>query len=176
MTSEGDGPNGNIEDDGAANRPRAPRWMSWLLIASLGANLLVVGVLGGAALRNMAEEDDGLNRRERMLQRLLPESHHDAWKTTVHAARPEKRAIRQDITVVHMRMVSILRRDPFEADAMMSAFEDRMALQRKILGLTGRQLVSMASSMTFEQRKDMADRLEEFSKRRAARLAERAKQ
>ncbi|MEL6765783.1 MAG: periplasmic heavy metal sensor [Pseudomonadota bacterium] len=174
MTTEGDGPNGSIEDDGATARPRAPRWMSLLLIASLGANLLVVGVLGGAALRSMAEEDDGLNRRERLVQRLLPESHYDAWKTTVHAAHDEKQAIRSEIITSHMRMVTILRTDPFEAEAMMSAFGQRMALQQKMLGLTGRQIVTMASSMTFEERKVMADRLEAFAKRRAKRHAERA--
>ncbi|MEM7499598.1 MAG: periplasmic heavy metal sensor [Pseudomonadota bacterium] len=168
MTTEGD----EIEDGGERSR-RVPRWVSVLLVVSLAANLMVVGVFGGLALRGMAKEDDGLNRRERMIQRLLPESHHDAWRSVVAASRPEKRTIRKDMGVVHMRMVTILRTEPFEPDALAQAFDERMALHRQLVSLTGGHFVAMASSMTTAERQVMADKFEEFLERRQRRRAER---
>ncbi|MEO0429285.1 MAG: periplasmic heavy metal sensor [Pseudomonadota bacterium] len=174
MTTEGEEPDNKPEDDGAARRSGTPRWMSLLLIGSLAVNLLVVGVVSGTAIRSMASDDDGLNRRERRMQRLLPESHHEAWKYTVHAGESEKAAIWESITVVHSRMVTILRKDPFEPEAFGRAFQERVTLQGKMLGLTGRQLLSMASTMNAAERAVMADRMEEAVARRSARRAERA--
>ena len=149
----------------APEKPRLPGRIRWLLIGSLTLNLLVVGVLAGAALRmagpgHMAPAaadrslgfglwSGGLERGDlRALRQRF-----DAGGLDLRRARAEDRADRA-------ALLAALRAEPFDPaalDAVAARMRGRM-LERLDLGQA--LMRDHIAAMTPEARRAFADRLE----------------
>ncbi|MEM6943835.1 MAG: periplasmic heavy metal sensor [Pseudomonadota bacterium] len=169
MTSDDDR-NGELgSGEGADGAPPRRRWMGTVLVLSLAVNLLIFGAIGGMALRGASTDGDGLSRRERVLQGMLPPDHHDAWRQAVMEARKEKQEIRKGMQSMQQRIVSILRSEEFNPDELEQAFAERSAMRQELAGVTRRRLVVITSQMTPEDRTFMAERFEQLMARSRAR-------
>jgi uncharacterized membrane protein len=136
----------------------------WLLIASLTLNLLVAGVVAGAALRHAGGDrmpvtadrsigfgpwSGGLDRDDlRALRRGFDASGHD-----LRAARAEDRADRATL-------IAALRADPFNPAALDAVAERMRARTLDRLDLGHRLIRNHIVAMTPEARRAFADRLE----------------
>src|SRR5262245_25529917 len=103
--------------DAAADTPpqppkrRVPRWMWLLLIVSLAANLLIVGVLGGSmwAVRRGGYWDAPLFM-ERMQRFMggLPADRRAAVRAAFAEYRPQLRPYRQEVRAARVRIGQLI--------------------------------------------------------------------
>lgn len=140
---------------------RESRWRRWLLVASLGFNLLVLGLVAGAVIRG--EPPSGRAPRFDLtvgpLTRALGDDDRQAIRDELQDRHPfdrdDRRAMRQD----SVEMLDILRADSFDADA----FREVLTRQRQRLALAQDagidQLILRIEAMTAEARVDFAERL-----------------
>ncbi|MEM6678596.1 MAG: periplasmic heavy metal sensor [Pseudomonadota bacterium] len=156
--------------------------MTGLLVASLSVNLLVAGAFGGMAIRDMAEADEALSRRDRMLMQLLPTDYHDKWVNEVWESQTERLDLRRQIHGVQAQILEAIRAEPFDPEALRAAFEARRALRGQMVRITHERFVVIGTKLSPSARQEMAVRVEAMldrftrrSERRAAALERQLK-
>lgn len=163
-------------DAGAGRRAGCPLWVKVLLVASLAGNLAVVGLVGGWMMRGHhwhGMDADGLDPRQARLLRLLPEGRQAEARAMMIAQRGEIAAEREQMVEVQGEIVALMRAPDFTPERLGAALDRRREISGKVNGLVHAQLVSIASSMSPTERAEMADRLEEVTRRWAERRARR---
>lgn len=140
---------------------RESRWRRWLLVVSLGFNLLVLGLVAGAVIRG--EPPSGRAPRFDLtvgpLTRALGDEDRQAIRDGLQDRHPfgrdDRRAMRQDAG----EMLDILRADRFDAEA----FREVLTRQRARLALAQDagidQLILRIEAMSEDGREDFAERL-----------------
>ncbi|MDX5357907.1 MAG: periplasmic heavy metal sensor [Rhodobacterales bacterium] len=151
----------------APQTPRMSRRMRWLLIGSLTLNLLVVGVVAGAALRFAGGDlpppprSIGFGPWSAGLDRDDHKALRKAFAATGHDFRGEWRAERAD----REALVAALRTEPFDAEALRAIAQRMTERSQGRMELGQRLVLDHIEAMTPEQRKAFADRIEKSRKR-----------
>ncbi|QIE55909.1 periplasmic heavy metal sensor [Pikeienuella piscinae] len=162
MNDNGD--NGNARVFGLT--PRAARWGLGL---SLAANFLVLGLIGGMALKM---GDDGrkgprFHFSEQVVNAAGPER-RDAVRALVQQPRDreEQRAAKR---ARWERMVDLIAKSPFDAGALSAAFDDSDKRRAAYLEERNAAMVKALALLTDDERAALASELRFHLERRAAR-------
>lgn len=147
--------------------PRAPRGMRIALVLSLALNLLLVGIIGGAALRYLRYgppvpvADVGLGP---FTGALAPEDRkalRDSFLRQTPGLRDSRREARDDL----QRMIGLLRTDPWDPAAALSIMSRRTDRTVERIALGQSLFLERLGSMTADQRRALADRIEAMLER-----------
>ena len=165
QNSGGSGPEAGPEaGPGTGAGSLAPARWRWVLPLSLTANLLVVGLIGGAALRHAFEEGGGGPMAVRDLAfgpftAALTRDDRDALRRSFTTRAGELRDLRPAGRAEFDRLLAALRAVPFDlavVKAEMSRQRERMAER---LGLGQDLLVERIAAMSDGERAEFADRV-----------------
>jgi len=145
---------------------KASRKIRWALGLSLAVNLLFVGAIGGAIYRNAG--GPGLDRYHapdlrsygtpyvRALPRKDRRDLHAYLKKNNGAGRPSRAERRAQ----YDNMLSVLRAEPFEVDAVQDILKAQGAAAHGMQTAAHRAWLDRISAMSAEERQSYADRLE----------------
>jgi uncharacterized membrane protein len=148
-------------------QPTAPtaRWVKLALVASLGLNLLILGIVAGAWLSPEGPRSDRIDAAARdigatpFIRALEPADRRALFQ----AFRREDEPLRQNREELRLRfeaLLGALRADPFDPFAVQSLLQLQRgaATERQMIG--ERLLVEQLAQMSPEARDAFADRLE----------------
>lgn len=138
------------------------KWLRILFIASLALNILVIGILAGAALKpggfaggRGPELGDGL------FSRALSEDDRREMRERLRPVGQQARTARGEAGKTLVELTQVLRSEPFDPSAAAALF-DRMRTQGRDLRARGHDaLLLQISGMTPAERAQFADRLEQ---------------
>lgn len=160
--------------DGQATRPPAataaagtPRWMRVALILSLTLNLLVLGVIGGAALRFWRNPprppiaEVGFGPYTEALDPADRRALRDAFVSKMPGLRDLRRESREDVR----ELVAVLRADPWDPAAARAVLAGRADRTRERLELGQALFLDRLDTMSPADRQALAARLEEMLRR-----------
>ncbi|WP_226622925.1 periplasmic heavy metal sensor [Alloyangia pacifica] len=154
-----------LQAPGSQGPVRSPRWMRWLLLASLALNLAVVGVVAGGLLRHGGPERGGPPRGRDFItpytQAFSQDQRRELGRELFSSFqrkqgdRPRPKPFGDYRTALEM-----LRAEPFDsaAFAQMLSAQDARAAERQKMGQ--QVLVDYVSALSPEARLAYADRLE----------------
>lgn len=139
--------------------PTAPigwrRWAGPLLLVSLMANLLVVGMLAGAFLSNHHHRH-GPGGRERALSgflRTLPPERQKVLLGELEPSRAVIKAARGKAHDARHAAIEAFAADPVDPAALATAFESANAAEASLRSTFSSVLVSMASKLSADERR-----------------------
>jgi uncharacterized membrane protein len=155
--------------DAAAEKPRLPRRLRWLLIGSLTLNLLVVGVVAGVALR-FAGGDRLPPPAERSLgfgpwSGGLERQDYRALRRGFEAAGTDLRSVWREERADRQALVAALRAEPFDAAALDAVAGRMQARTLERLALGQRLIRDHVLAMSPAERAAFADRLDRSLRR-----------
>ena len=165
MSDQNSGGSGPEAGPGTGTGSLAPARRRWVLPLSLTANLLVVGLIGGAALRHAFEDGGGGPMAVRDLAfgpftAALSRDDRVALRQSFQSRAGELRDLRPAGRAEFDALLAALRAVPFDLNvvkAEMARQRDRMAER---LGLGQDLMVERIAVMTDGERADFADRVE----------------
>ncbi len=145
------------------------RWGRALLFVSLTLNLVVFGIVGGAALGRLGHQRPEIAARDvgfGLFNEALSEQDRKDLRRAYVQAKPDIRADRREMRENLVQVLALLRQDPFDAAALRSALEAgaRRMEERQALGQN--VILEHLKTMTVAERVAFADRLENSLKRR----------
>jgi uncharacterized membrane protein len=151
--------------------PRRRRWMTVALVVSLGVNLMVAGLVGGAILRDGPRERDPFYRDVsalglRFYYRALPDQARDDLRHRVGERRGDFRAGREALAKHMNAMADAVGAEPFDPARLAGVLADQ---GRTVAGnmATGQALlVATISAMTPDERTAMAEALRRAPRQR----------
>ncbi len=141
-----------------------------LLIASLTLNLVVIGLIGGAALGKSKESE----RPERVADfmgaytRALPSQDRRAIGEAIRDSHRKSGGNREAARQQFESFLTILRASPFDADALKSAIEGQSTASAERRSVAQKIWLEHVSNMSDAERAGYADDIEEQVKRRSA--------
>lgn len=160
------------------NDPHGPKkskagWVKYALILSLGANLVIVGVVGGAFLRGGAPEPVRLEREIgalglRMYYRALPDDHQLAIRKSVNARRDDFRQERQTMRTHTRALAAALEAEPFDPTALKHVLQTHAAAVGNLVTAGQDILLDQLLEMDEAERKKLAKKLRRAGNRPAA--------
>ncbi len=149
---------------------RTPRWVKWALAGSLSLNLLILGLVGGAALglqRNFAGGgDEGPGLRPLGLGPFalaISREDRDALRDSIdlRAVRGEGRALTRALRDIQ----TALRADPFDRALAEDAFGRTRGATTAMQGVGHAALLDQFARMSLEDRAEVAERVERALRR-----------
>jgi uncharacterized membrane protein len=161
----------------------APGWMKMLLIVSLSANVAVIGLIGGNAIRHWQQETDsgklqnepGLDRRQTRILRMVPEVRQDEARVILLGRQGEYQTARETMLTANMALADSIRQEPLDHERVTAALAERRAASSQMWGIGYEQIVEIARGLDASDRAELANRLEERTKRWMERQARKAK-
>jgi uncharacterized membrane protein len=159
----------------------APGWMKLLLIASLSVNVAVVGMVAGNAMRSPGEgllgnkqpNEPGLDRRESRILRYVPDTRRDEAREIILARQAEYQAAREAMRSAQTALVEAIRAETLDVERLSEALNQRRAASGKVWGIGYEQMAEIARRLNYDERMEMAARLEERTRRWLARQEKR---
>lgn len=151
---------------------RAPNWMKAALVVSLSINLAVLGVVGGAALRQQDPALDGLDRRQTRIVALMPESRRAEAAAALRAQAAQVQSVKGALEAADSALLESMRSEPFAPDRLATALANRREAQTELTTLTHSQLVALTAKMTETERRELAERMDAAARRWAERRRE----
>lgn len=152
------------DQSSAPARRRCPRWLWILLVVSVSLNLVAVGMIGGRYLRKM-DRDPELGRWQARIVRMLPEERQAMGREIMLGRKAELGEIRNSLMASNRQVWAALRADPFEPAAFQAALDARRAAMAQRFGLLHMQMVEITEKLTASERAEIAEKMEERSKR-----------
>ena len=151
----------------------APGWMKLLLILSLSANVAVLGLVSGNAIRHWQggpfsskqQNEPGLNRRQTRILRMVPETRHDEARTILLAREDDYTAARETMRATQQALVEAIRQEPLDPERLAAALAERRAASGRMWGIGYEQMAEIAGLLNAAERAAMADALEERTRR-----------
>ena len=143
-----------------APRRRAPRWLWVVLIASLAANLFVVGVVARSIMPNRYAAANhgfgGLFGNLLAYTRELPADRRAAVRQSAAKDRPLQalRPLREELRAERREAARLFRAEPFDKEAFLAAESRVQAAEAKLRQSVVRFAVDLAGRMTAEERAD----------------------
>jgi uncharacterized membrane protein len=152
---------------------QAPGWMKLLLILSLSVNVSVVGLFGGNAMRHWQggpfssrpQAESGLDRRQSRILRMVPDVRRDEAREILLTRQDEYKAARETMGMAQQALVEAIRQDPLDPERLSSALAGRRAASGQMWSIGYEQMAEIASRLNAAERAEMADRLEERTRR-----------
>ena len=153
-------------DTPSAPEPQKPkRWIRILLGVSLALNLLVVGLVIGAAYRFHGH--DGFRPSQRSLGALLfselPREDRAHLRKGIYPSRKQRMEHRE---AEMQAVLAALRSPQFDADAVDGVLTQQVQQRQNSLDALQRAWIDRVAEMTHSERLAYADRLEEAVERR----------
>ena len=147
---------------------RSGKGLRIALALSVALNLLVVGVVAGALLR----DGDPRGRVVRDLDfgpftEALSPRDREALRREFVARAPEMREIRQEIRADLETLLGVLRREPFDAAMLQAVMDNQQGRMARRIEIGRELLVERLATMSPEERGAFADRLEQRLRRGA---------
>ena len=168
----------NSPSTGTDPTPKArkcPRWIRVSLFVSVALNLLVVGMVVGAAVRNDgrhgrpaelgAGADAGLGPYAQALTRPQRQALGDAFAKQAPRLRENTTALRAQIA----EMLTLLRATDFDPAAFAASMDSAQARLSERQNLALGAVVDQVGQMSAQERTEFADRLERSFKRKPMR-------
>ena len=112
----------------------------WVLVASLGLNLVAAGIIGGAILKGPPPPDPGPGPALWSFARALPDPYRDDLGRSLRATRKEWIGPREAMESLSRRMAAALRAEPFDPAAVRALLAERNDVAHR-LGLQGADLL-----------------------------------
>jgi uncharacterized membrane protein len=154
---------------GPEPRPKRRFWLRALLFVSLALNLAVIGVVGGAML-GKSKRDDAPARVSRELGlgpflAAMEQADRQVLYKMTRERSGDLKAGRSQWRAAFDESFEVLRADPFDTSRMRAliAQQEQAATAGRRLGQD--VLLEHLSTMTLEERRDFADRLEQAMRR-----------
>lgn len=122
-----------------ADRPRRD-WVRWVLVASLGLNLVAVGTIGGAILKGPPPPDPGPGPALWSFARALPDHYRQDLGEALRATRNDWFGRRETMDGLSRSMADALRAEPFEPEAVRAVLVQQTQIANQ-LGQQGMQLL-----------------------------------
>ena len=145
--------------------PTPPRRrLRWLLVASLGLNLLLVGLALGAILRGPPERiaaGPALGH----YARALPEADRRELGRALHASRADWAPSRDALRGQRAAFAEALTADPYDHARVVALLEDELRLSADLGSRGSALLAAQIARMTPEARAAFAERLQESRRR-----------
>jgi len=137
-------------------RPRAPRWMLWLLTASLALNLLIIGLFAGSAWRfrhggpgHHGWAPPNLIGYAMSLDRGRSKAVREATSPIRHALKP----LRREIHAARADVTAAISADPFDQARFDAAQARLVDLENKARQQTLALYAEIAKTLTPEERR-----------------------
>jgi len=145
----------------------APRWMKLVLVLSLLANALVVGLVAGSMLsfEERFENEPGLDRQQTRIFQMVPEDRREEARGILMSRQAERDAARDAMRAAQQQVFDAIRRDPFDAVALSAALAQRREASGQLWSLGYDQIADIAKTLTPEERANLAEAMEERSRR-----------
>lgn len=152
-----------------SSTPRASRWKTWALVASLAVNLLIVGLVVGAGLRGGPDRghykpSEGADFRS--ITQALPEKARGDLRKSVLGRDGTMRERRQRSADLRRDLILVLEAETFNPGALETLFTE----QRTVLGDLAKDghtlLLETISQMTPEERATFAENLRKGHKKK----------
>ena len=145
---------------------RSGKGLRIALALSVALNLLVVGVVAGALLR----DGDPRGRVVRDLDfgpftEALSPRDREALRREFVARAPEMREIRQQIRADLETLLGVLRREPFDAATLQAVMDNQQGRMARRIEIGRELLVERLATMSPDERSAFADRLEQRLRR-----------
>jgi uncharacterized membrane protein len=140
----------------APEAPRTRPWRRWLLLASLGLNLVFVGLVAGVVLRGPPDggpPGPGLWH----YARALPPAHRRDLGRALRESRPEWTGPREALRSKRIAFAGALTADPFEPAAVAAILDDEVRLTGGLAERGTRLLLEQIERMTPEERAAYAE-------------------
>ena len=161
----------------------APGWMKMLLIVSLSANVTIIGVIGGDAMNQRqqkvtsgkSQNEQGLDRRQTRILRMVPEARQDEAWVILLGRQDEYRAARETMLTANMALADAIRQEPLDHERATAALAERRTASGHMWGIGYEQIVEIARGLDASDRAELANRLEERTKRWMERQARKGK-
>jgi uncharacterized membrane protein len=150
----------------------APGWVKLLLVLSLSANVAVIGLIGGHAMR--PDEHDrygdeaavpGLSRQQSRILQMVPEARREQAKAMLLARSAEIEAARAALQTSQAALIEALRQEPLDPARLDAALSERQAASGRVWGIGYEQMIEIARQLSPEERAAMASKLEERTQR-----------
>lgn len=148
--------------------PRTRTWVRIALVASLGLNLLILGVVGGAVLSHRDRLPPGsasVLGEIGPYGRALSQSDRDAVRAALRAEGPRLRENRKAVRQGFQDLLSALRAEPYDQARVTSILNAQQARVQDQAGLLRGLLLERVAAMDAEERAAFADRLETVLRR-----------
>ncbi|MFK7943317.1 MAG: periplasmic heavy metal sensor [Paracoccaceae bacterium] len=142
------------------NKGGCPRWMKLALIVSLMLNVAVVGIYAGFSMQDKRTGESG-NRQVDWILRLVPEDRRDFTKAQFGEVRDQLRSLREERRAKLDEIVSTVRTEPFDADALSVVLEGRRGANLQTKALVHERLIELMAEFSPAERAVFAERLEE---------------
>lgn len=155
-------------DDTTPTRASGARWLRVALGLSLGANLLIVGIVAGAVI---SHRPDGPRRGMTGPGDLGPYGRAFAYedraalREALGAAAPRQRENRAAVRQGFRDVLTALRAEPYDGDRVRALMEAQQARVQDQIELGRAAMLARLEAMTPAERAAFADRLERVLRR-----------
>lgn len=143
----------------------APRWMKWTLGVSLAVNLIVAGVMIGAAAkhhRGGGPELGGMTMR--LALREMDDDRRAAAESAIAANRPAMTAARRASQEARGRLAGVIGETPFDPAKAEAVFNDMLDGHTERRRLLHDNFIAILSAMNPEERAQAAEKLAKWNK------------
>ncbi len=138
---------------------RCPLWVKLVLVLSLVANMVVVGLYVGHMSKPKRER--GADRQISWILKFVPEAKRDAAEKLFDGKRDEIRKAYRDRSKNMELIVDAIRAEPFAPETLVAAMRDRRENSEKRRIIVEETLVELLSGFTAEERAHFAAEMEE---------------
>jgi hypothetical protein len=152
---------------------QSPGWMKLLLIISLSVTVAVVGLVGGNAIRHWyggsydsyPQTEPGLDRRQSRVLQMVPDARRDEARTILLARQDEYDTARKSMMAAQQEFVEAIRQDPLDPERLTAALKARRVAGSLLWDIGYEQIAEIALRLNAAERAEMANRLEERTRR-----------
>jgi uncharacterized membrane protein len=145
--------------------PRKRRWQTWLLIASLGLNLAVVGLVAGAFLKGpLRRPPAGIGLIQ--YTRALPAPYRSELHQKLRETRPDWRDTREALRGQRAALADALTAEPFDPAAITGVLGHEAELSDTLAERGTQMLVEQILRMSAAERADYAKALRHSHRRK----------
>ena len=150
-------------------RMRTPIWLRVVLVLSLGLNLLVVGLVGGAMLSGGGPREHAREARGNPFIVALPQDERRAVFGEMRREAGSGRRSHAELRARFDALLTEIRAEEFDAGAVAALLEEQRSAGSARQEAGERVLIARLTQMTQAERMAYADRLEQALKRRGPR-------
>lgn len=151
----------NQMPEAGKTKRRIPRWITIALVLSLGANILIVGMMAGAAFHGPGPDRRAFGGPNDFgnLARALPNHHQDALREHLRERREDLRAERAEMRGLLGQLQNALTAEPFDIDAVRALMQQQRQIMNRGAIAAQQALLARIEAMTDDERAEFAEHL-----------------